>query len=146
MQAVGACASTRMFAAMLASIALLPVGCHRQTEAPPAVNAGATTAKTSEGCRIGTVLGPDGNVAQTKSVFVANEPIYITLRSSSATADSQVTVQILDARGEELKSLFGSLGKENTVTFPMRNLSPGRYTARSDVGGKKLCEPSFEIR
>lgn len=138
--------AARTFALMLASIALVPIGCHRQMEPARDANPATATAKAADGCLIGTTLGPDGNVAQTKSVFVANEPIYITLRSSSATADSQVTVQILDARGEELKSLFGSLGKENTVTFPMRNLSPGRYTARSDVGGKKLCEPSFEIR
>jgi len=143
------------------------MACHGQAEAPAnakdtavptAAHAGTTSQQTNaergqtavvkvlDGGVLGTKLGPDENVAEAKDVFAPNEPIYMTLRSASATQGAPTTVQILDSNGEEVKSLFGPMGNENAVTFPLRNLPRGRYAAKGYLGDRKLCEISFEIR
>lgn len=104
-----------------------------------------TAGAAPESCRTGTQLGADGHVAQTKSSFGAGERIFITVVMPAGTEREQLTVEIDDAKGEEVKSLFKQPSDEKIVTFPLRNLSAGRYTARATAGKEKICETAFEI-
>jgi hypothetical protein len=119
-----------MVVAMI-GIALFAAACHRQTRGD---------------CLLGTKVGADGNVVEAKEVFAGSEPIFLTLRSARAKAGVQITVQIVDSKGEEVKSLFKSTDNETSVTFPIRNLTAGKYTAKATWGDAKMCDAPFEIR
>ncbi len=98
-----------------------------------------------EGCRIGTKLGADGHVVEAKTKFAADEPIHMTVGWPNATPRLQFTVDVLDANGQELKSLMKTTKDEKLVTVPLRNLSKGHYTARAIWGKRNICNQDFEI-
>ncbi len=93
-------------------------------------------------CVIGTKLGKDGKVAEKKTAFAPNEPIRMTVQSASTPHDKLLTVEVLDMHGEEMKTLWIDLKKDNSVTFPIRKLERGRYVAKAILDKKNVCEAS----
>ena len=137
---------TRSLVVVTVVLAVFIAACQRESVTPGAEATAHASAKLPDGCRLGTKLGPEGNVAEAKSAFGGREPIFLTLAFAQAKPGLQITVEILDYRGEEVKSLFKSMDNEKIATVPLRNLAAGRYTARATWGDTRICEVPFEIQ
>lgn len=97
-------------------------------------------------CLTGSKLGADGKVAAAKTTFAAAEPIHLTVQAARVPGDRKLTVEVLDAQGEEMKTIWANLQKDNSATVPIRNLEPGRYKAKAILDKKPVCEATFAIR
>ena len=97
-------------------------------------------------CSIGSKLGKDGKVAEGRTTFGAKDPIHMTVLAPAKHKEKAITLVVDDARGEEMKTIWGDLKKRDFVTFPIRNLEPGRYTATATIDKKQICKLTFEIR
>jgi hypothetical protein len=122
-----------------------------QREAPPAAKKPAVPAKVKpadagkalvnktiplditalERSAMGSKIDADGNVADSKEVYKAGEPVYVTMWLRLSPGGLQTSVRFLDAKSREVAWPKKQMNGAKVATFKLdtANLAPGEYSA-----------------
>ena len=95
---------------------------------------------------IGTKLDKDGNVAEMKLRFAANEPVHITMWLKESPLGLKTSVEWLDSDGRPVAPLESKeMNGAKIATFKFPGKKPGHYTAKGYWGGNDAFEYGFDI-
>ena len=96
---------------------------------------------------LGTKLGPDGNVQDSRDVITRGRPVYVSMWLKESPGGLQTSVLFTDAKGKQVAWPKKAMKGEKTATFTLdtTHLEPGKYHAQCYWGMNIECDYDFTI-